>query len=189
MATFRVTIEIGPMDQSRFERIEALVDTGATYTVVPRDVLERLGIAPQFRRRFRVADGRIVELNMALVRMGGVAHFLFHPTHIRQQGTKAALKRLVAVGHELGVQWQTSAQIVEWLERRRSIWQVVEKIGGNWLWRLKAPKPVEGATLLQLLPAEKAQMANRFVYGFPFAQHVETLEGENQRVLGQATNE
>jgi aspartyl protease family protein len=46
MATFRVTIEIGPMDQSRFEQIEALVDTGATYTVVPRDVLERLGITP-----------------------------------------------------------------------------------------------------------------------------------------------
>jgi len=65
MVTFRVTIEIGPMDQSRFERIEALVDTGATYTVVPRDVLERLGIVPQFRRRFRFADGRIVELDMA----------------------------------------------------------------------------------------------------------------------------
>jgi aspartyl protease family protein len=67
MATFRVTIEIGPMDQSRFEQIEALVDTGATYTVVPRDVLERLGIMPQFRRRFRLADGRVVELDMAVV--------------------------------------------------------------------------------------------------------------------------
>ena len=65
MAAFRVTIEIGPTDQSRFEGIEALVDTGATYTVVPRDVLERLGITPQFRRRFRVADGRVVELDMA----------------------------------------------------------------------------------------------------------------------------
>jgi clan AA aspartic protease len=55
------------MDQSRFEQIEALVDTGATYTVVPRDVLERLGIMPQFRRRFRLADGRVVELDMAVV--------------------------------------------------------------------------------------------------------------------------
>ncbi|MFN3422070.1 MAG: aspartyl protease family protein [Armatimonadota bacterium] len=67
MATFRVPIEIGPMDQSRFERIGALVDTGATYTVVPRDVLERLGITPQLRRRFRVADGRTLELDMAWV--------------------------------------------------------------------------------------------------------------------------
>ena len=67
MATFRVTIEIGPMDQSRFEQIEALVDTGATYTVVPSNVLERLGITPQFRRRFRLADGRVIELDMAVV--------------------------------------------------------------------------------------------------------------------------
>jgi len=73
VATFRVTIEIGPMDQSRFEQIEALVDTGATYTVVPKDVLERLGITPQFRRRFRIADGRVVELDMAwaVVRVEG----------------------------------------------------------------------------------------------------------------------
>ena len=67
MAAFRVTIEIAPMDQSRFEQIDALVDTGATYTVVPRDVLERLGITPQFRRRFRVVEGRVVELDMAFV--------------------------------------------------------------------------------------------------------------------------
>jgi len=61
------------MDQSRFEQIEALVDTGATYTVVPKDVLERLGITPQFRRRFRIADGRVVELDMAwaVVRVEG----------------------------------------------------------------------------------------------------------------------
>ena len=73
MAAFRVTIEIAPMDQSRFEQIDALVDTGATYTVVPRDVLERLGIMPQFRRRFRVVDGRVVELDMAwaVVRVEG----------------------------------------------------------------------------------------------------------------------
>ncbi len=67
MAVFQITIGIGPMDQSRIERIEALVDTGATYTVVPKDVLERSGITPQFLRRFRVANGRVVELDMAVV--------------------------------------------------------------------------------------------------------------------------
>ncbi|MCS7193064.1 MAG: retroviral-like aspartic protease family protein [Armatimonadetes bacterium] len=53
--------------------MDALVDTGATYTVVPKDVLERLGIVPQFRRHFRVADGRVVELDMAwaVVRVEG----------------------------------------------------------------------------------------------------------------------
>ena len=122
------------------------------------------------------------------VRIGGVAHFLFHPAHVRKQGTKAAMEHLVALGHELGIKWQTSQQIVDWLERRRSISQVVEKIGGKWRWRLKAPKLVEGATLLQLLPAEKAYLADRFVFGFPFAQSTESLEGERERWLEQTPN-
>ena len=112
------------------------------------------------------------------VRVSGIAHFLFHPAHICRQGTKAALERLVTLGHESGIKWQTSKQIIDWLEQRRSVRQVVEKIGNKWLWRLKAAKPVEGLTLLRLLPAEKAHSADRFVYGFPFAQSIVALEGE-----------
>jgi predicted aspartyl protease len=67
MATFRVAMEVGALDQNRFERLEVLVYTGATYTVIPRNILERLGITPQFSRRFRVADSRIIELNLAQV--------------------------------------------------------------------------------------------------------------------------
>jgi len=122
------------------------------------------------------------------MRMGGVAHFIFHPAHIRRQGTKKALERLVTLGHELGMRWQTSQQIVDWLEQRHSIQQIVEKIGDKWRWRLKASKPVEGITLLRLLPAEKAHSADRFVFGFPFAQSTEMLEGENEQVLGQMPN-
>ncbi len=66
-ASFRVPIEIGSLDQSPFERIEALVDTGDTYTVVPRNVLERLGITLQLRRRFRITDGRVIGLDFAWV--------------------------------------------------------------------------------------------------------------------------
>ena len=32
MGVFRVPVEIGDLDGTRFERIEALVDTGASYT-------------------------------------------------------------------------------------------------------------------------------------------------------------
>jgi len=64
MATSPVPIEVGPMDQSRFERIEALVDTGATYTVVPRDVLERLGISVDPVNR------RLVPIELLLIRFG-----------------------------------------------------------------------------------------------------------------------
>jgi len=103
MAAFRVTIEIAPMDQSRFEQIDALVDTGATYTVVPRDVLERLGITPQFRRRFRVANGRVVELDMAwaVVRVEGQMTYTI--CVFGEPGTDALLGAFTLEGLGLGV--------------------------------------------------------------------------------------
>jgi clan AA aspartic protease len=60
MGTFNVTLEIGDPSGQRFEPVEALVDTGATYTVVPAPVLERLGVVPHARDEFVVADGRRV---------------------------------------------------------------------------------------------------------------------------------
>lgn len=61
MGTFRVTIEIGDPVGERYERVEALVDTGATYTVVPAFTLRRLGVVPHVRDAFLLADGRRVE--------------------------------------------------------------------------------------------------------------------------------
>ncbi|MFQ5880385.1 MAG: aspartyl protease family protein, partial [Dehalococcoidia bacterium] len=49
MGTFRVTIEVGDPQGERFEAVEALVDTGATYSVAPRSLLERLGVRPHRR--------------------------------------------------------------------------------------------------------------------------------------------
>ncbi len=65
MGTFRVTVEVGDPQGEHYERVEAMVDTGSTYTWVPRDVLARLGIAPLFRREFVTADGREIERDMA----------------------------------------------------------------------------------------------------------------------------
>jgi len=103
VAAFRVQIEIGPMDQSRFERIEALVDTGATYTVVPRDVLERLGISPQFRRRFRVADGRVVELDMAWAVVRAEGEMTYTICVFGEPGMDALLGAFTLEGLGLGV--------------------------------------------------------------------------------------
>lgn len=65
MSTFRHPIQIGAPDGERFEEIEALVDTGSTYTWAPRPVLERLGVRPAFRMEFETADGRIIEREAA----------------------------------------------------------------------------------------------------------------------------
>lgn len=72
MGTFRSTIEIGNADQSRFERLEAWLDSGASYTWIPRSILIRLGFAPVYRRRLRLANGEIVERDIcwAPIRIG-----------------------------------------------------------------------------------------------------------------------
>ncbi len=69
MGTFCVTIEIADLTGSRFDTLEAVVDTAATYTWVPRDVLERLGIQPEEERPFLLADGRQVAYRIAWVRV------------------------------------------------------------------------------------------------------------------------
>ena len=65
MGTFSVAIDIGDPLDDQWETVNALVDTGSTYTWVPNDVLGRLDVHPQFRREFETADGRIVERDMA----------------------------------------------------------------------------------------------------------------------------
>jgi predicted aspartyl protease len=103
MATFRVPMEIGPMDGSRFERVEALVDTEVTYAVVPRDVLERLGITPQFRRRFRIADGRVVELEVAFVIVRLEGEMTYTLCAFGEPGTDALIGKVTLVSLGLGV--------------------------------------------------------------------------------------
>lgn len=61
MGTFSVEIELGDEAGKRFESVSALVDTGATYTVVPRRLLETLGVEARESAPFRLADGRSIE--------------------------------------------------------------------------------------------------------------------------------
>jgi clan AA aspartic protease len=72
MGTFRVDVEVGDPEGRRYDRIEALVDTGATYTSLPRPLLEALDVVPHARERFVLADGRSVEreIGHAWVRIG-----------------------------------------------------------------------------------------------------------------------
>jgi len=69
VGTFRVTADIGDPRGERYEALEVLVDTAATYTWVPRSILERLGVTPAFRFPFILADGRRIEREMAETRI------------------------------------------------------------------------------------------------------------------------
>jgi predicted aspartyl protease len=62
------------MGGRRFVRVEALVDTGASHSVLPRPLLEDLGVRPVHRVPFRLADERRVEFEVgqALLRLSGL---------------------------------------------------------------------------------------------------------------------
>ena len=61
MGTFVVEIEVGDLGGSRFETVEALVDTGATYTMLPASLLRRLGVTPIDRQGFILANGQRIQ--------------------------------------------------------------------------------------------------------------------------------
>lgn len=73
MGTFRVTFEVGDPTGTQYEPIEALVDTGASYTMVPAPILERLGVRRDWTETFELADGRTIDLDFgeAPVRVAG----------------------------------------------------------------------------------------------------------------------
>ena len=61
MGTFAVSIEVGSPDGGTFETVESLVDTGASYTMIPGNLLKGLGVEPHIRFNFIMADGNQIE--------------------------------------------------------------------------------------------------------------------------------
>ena len=67
MGTFTHPITLIGPSGSAMETIEALVDTGATFTSIPSPILERLEVVPVRRIRLGLANGEVVEGNMGEV--------------------------------------------------------------------------------------------------------------------------
>lgn len=74
MTTFRVRLQMANPTARRFEEVEAVVDAGSTFTAAPRELLDRLGVRPVRRQRFRIASGQVVESDVgeALIRLEGL---------------------------------------------------------------------------------------------------------------------
>ena len=75
MGTFQVEVEIGDPQGERWEKVLMPVDTGSMYTVVPRRLLQNLGVEPLRKARFRLADGRAFdqEIGQTWIRLNGSA--------------------------------------------------------------------------------------------------------------------
>ena len=65
MGIFSVTVRIGDLGGTRFEEVEAMADTGETTTVIPRTILNGLGISPTRQETFEYASGQQARLDMA----------------------------------------------------------------------------------------------------------------------------
>ena len=68
MGTFNITIQIANLNGEHYEDVEVMVDTGVVTTVIPRSILEGLGISPTKRETFEYAGGEQVQLDMAEAR-------------------------------------------------------------------------------------------------------------------------
>lgn len=62
MGTFSVTVDVGSPDRRSWRSVEVLVDTGATFSWLPRTLLEELGYVPDATKAFELGDGRIVDV-------------------------------------------------------------------------------------------------------------------------------
>ena len=61
MGTFAWPLRLESMDGERSLELDALVDTGAFYTMVPASQLTELGVTPTYSVDLELADGRVDE--------------------------------------------------------------------------------------------------------------------------------
>ena len=88
MGAFRVGITVSNRESAQSREVEALVDTGAFFSLLPSAVLDDLGIAPTETRTFNVADGRRIDMPVgeAMIEYGGhrvSTYVVFGPENAR----------------------------------------------------------------------------------------------------------
>ena len=73
MGEFFWDVGVWSVDRERMETVSAMVDTGASYSLFPRRMLERLGIVPIGQRGFEQADGSVIQrdIGQALLVING----------------------------------------------------------------------------------------------------------------------
>ena len=73
MGTVNVTISVGDPEGLRFEELEVIVDTGSTFTAVPRELLEKLTVPVLRSAHSELADGSSapVDIGRTVIRLEG----------------------------------------------------------------------------------------------------------------------
>lgn len=91
MGVFAWPLRVSSPDGDRTLDIEAMVDTGASYTVLPSRMLDQLGIEPTRKLTFELADGqpKVMDVGSARVTIDGSTHVT--PVAFGVDGTDALL--------------------------------------------------------------------------------------------------
>ena len=55
--TYLKVLVTNPSDLTRCREVEFLIDTGAFYTMIPREILEEIGVVPIQEKTFTLANG------------------------------------------------------------------------------------------------------------------------------------
>ena len=109
----------------------------------------------------------------------GVAHYLFHQYHLHSKPDVAeAFCALIPEVRDAGLDWWTSARINDWERARREVTVTLD--GGRV--HIQSPRPIEGATINVMMPAEMSPGAVRVIHGTS-ALDAECRERWNQRIL------
>jgi clan AA aspartic protease len=103
VGTFHYAVEVGDPQGTRFEKVEALVDTGASYSTLPASLLRRLGVIPHEQVLFLLADGRRLEryVGRTWVRIDGKAEITL--VVFGDEGAEPLLGAYTLEGLRLGV--------------------------------------------------------------------------------------
>jgi clan AA aspartic protease len=96
LGTVTVTIQVGDHQGHQFETIDIVVDTGSTYTAVPRAMLQRLGVPVQRSLPSETADGRMVPVDVGetIIRLEGLQ---FHTPVIFAEENEPSLLGVVTL--------------------------------------------------------------------------------------------
>lgn len=86
MGIGNVTIGVGNVNGDSFEEIEATVDTAYDYTTVPRETLQRLGVAVSGEAISEMADGRHVPSDTGWARVRLEGREVYTPVIFAEEG-------------------------------------------------------------------------------------------------------
>jgi len=104
MSIFRERISVfNPERPSLSIELEMVVDNGATYTRIPKDILSKLGIQPKARRRVKLADGNIIEREIGTVNLCLKGETLLNLVIFGDKGSEPLLGAMSLEGFGLAI--------------------------------------------------------------------------------------